>query len=190
MLEHIWSGWRASYVQSAPVRAADAGVSAGSSDDADGPSRTSVFTQLLESGEPDAETHIVHRAATCFALMNAFPYTSGHLLVVPYREVPDLADLADDEILDLWHTVTEAIAVVRAAYEPDGMNVGVNLGRPAGGSVPTHLHVHVVPRWTGDSNFMSAVANTQTLPESLGSSAERIRVAWKQRNDGAGSAGP
>ncbi|MEO1056999.1 MAG: HIT domain-containing protein [Actinomycetota bacterium] len=178
MLEHIWSGWRATYVQSAPVRAADAGVDRG---DPDAP-QASVFTQLLQSGEPDAETHIVHRGDTCFALMNAFPYTSGHLLVVPYREVPDLADLDDGEILDLWHTVTEAIAVVRAAYEPDGMNVGVNLGRPAGGSVPTHLHVHVVPRWTGDSNFMSAVANTQTLPEGLESSAERIRRAWAQRH--------
>ncbi|MEM9517574.1 MAG: HIT domain-containing protein [Actinomycetota bacterium] len=181
MLEHIWSGWRATYVQSAPVRGADAGVDRG---DPDAP-RASVFTQLLQSGEPDAETHIVHRGDTCFALMNAFPYTSGHLLVVPYREVPDLADLDDGEILDLWHTVTEAIAVVRAAYEPDGMNVGVNLGRPAGGSEPTHLHVHVVPRWTGDSNFMSAVANTQTLPESLESSAERIRRTWARRH-GAG----
>ncbi len=180
MLEHIWSGWRATYVQSEPVRAADAGVDRS---EPDAP-RSSVFTQLLQSGEPDAETHIVHRGDTCFALMNAFPYTSGHLLLVPYREVPDLADLADHEVLDLWHTVTEGIAVVRAAYEPDGMNVGVNLGRPAGGSVPTHLHVHVVPRWTGDSNFMSAVANTQTLPESLESSAERIRAAWAQRHAG------
>ena len=176
MLEHIWSGWRSSYVQSAPVRAADAGLPV---DDPDAPT-TSVFTQLLHSGEPDAETHIVHRGRTCFALMNVFPYTSGHLLVVPYSEVADLADLPDDEVLDLWHTVTEGVAVVRSAYQPDGMNVGVNLGRPAGGSVPTHLHVHVVPRWTGDSNFMSAVANTQTLPESLTSSAERIRTAWER----------
>ncbi len=184
MLEHIWSGWRAAYVQSAPVRAADAGVP---SDDPDAPTQ-SVFTQLLRSGEPDAETNIVHRGRTCFALMNAFPYTSGHLLVVPYREVADLSGLSDDEVLDLWHTVTEAIAVVRSAYEPDGMNVGLNLGRPAGGSVPSHLHVHVVPRWTGDSNFMSAIANTQTLPESLASSAERIRRAWSQH--GATGSGP
>ena len=110
--------------------------------------------------------------------MNIHPYTTGHLLVLPYREVPDLADLTADEMTELWSTVTDAVAAARAAYGPDGLNVGLNLGRPAGGSVPSHLHVHVVPRWTGDSNFMSAIANTQTLPESLDASAERLRATW------------
>ena len=110
--------------------------------------------------------------------MNLFPYTPGHLLVIPYREVADLDQLTPDEASDLWATVTQTTTVLRAAYHPDGMNIGLNLGRPAGGSVPDHLHVHVVPRWTGDSNFMSAVANTQTLPESLVDSAAKIRDAW------------
>jgi ATP adenylyltransferase len=138
----------------------------------------SVFTRLLRSGAPDTETYIVHRGATCFALCNLFPYTSGHLLIVPYREVADLDGLTAAETADLWATVTEAVRVVRAVYRPDGLNVGLNLGRPAGGSVPDHLHVHVVPRWTGDSNFMAAISNTQTLPEALVDTASKLRDGW------------
>ena len=165
MLERIWSGWRASYVENNPATRAP---------DADG----SVFTQLLQSGEPDEATHIVYRGTTVFALLNIFPYCTGHTLVLPYREIADIADLTSDESSELWATLNDAVGAVRAAYAPDGVNVGFNLGRPAGGSVPTHLHAHVVPRWTGDSNFMSSVANTQTLPEALETSAARLRDAW------------
>jgi len=112
--------------------------------------------------------------------MNLFPYTSGHLLVVPYREVADLEQLTEHETAELWSMVTTATGVIRVAFNPDGINIGLNLGRPAGGSIPEHLHVHVVPRWTGDTNFMSAVANTQTLPESLDATAAKIRGAWAQ----------
>jgi ATP adenylyltransferase len=161
-MERIWSGWRADYV--------------GSADRSDG--AASPFTQILESGESDESTHIVHRGERVFAIMNIHPYTTGHLLVVPYREVADLDDLTPEETIDLWSTVTVAVRALRATYAPDGLNVGLNLGRSAGGSVPSHLHVHVVPRWTGDSNFMTAIANTQTLPESLSSSAARVRRAW------------
>ena len=169
MLERIWSGWRAAYVGSAPR-------DPGGSDGEQGSG--SPFTQLLESGEPDEATHIVHRGDRVFAIMNLFPYSSGHLLVVPYREVPDLSDLSADETTELWATVTDGVAAVRSAYSPQGLNVGLNLGRPAGGSIPSHLHAHVVPRWTGDSNFMSSIANTQTLPEALDASAARIRASW------------
>jgi ATP adenylyltransferase len=92
--------------------------------------------------------------------------------------VADLDGLNSEETTDLWATVTTAVAVVRRVYAPDGMNVGLNLGRPAGGSVPDHLHVHVVPRWTGDSNFMSAISNTQTLPEALVDTAAKLRSGW------------
>ncbi len=172
MLERIWSGWRAAYVDSSPLR--NDGDSAGERLDAG----RSVFRQLLESGAPDDETHIVHRGVECFAIVNIFPYTSGHLLVLPYREVADLDDLTHAETVELWSTVTTAVRVVRSVYAPDGINVGMNLGRAAGGSVPTHLHVHVVPRWTGDSNFMSSIANAQTLPEALDATAARVREAW------------
>jgi ATP adenylyltransferase len=170
MLERIWSGWRAAYVTDAPSRH-------------DGPdaaleTQGSVFTQLLESGARDEDTHIVHRGELVFAILNIYPYTSGHVLVLPYREVADLSDLTLDETAELWATVTRTVDVVRSAYAPDGVNVGLNLGRAAGGSVPTHLHVHVVPRWTGDSNFMSSIANAQTLPEALDASATRLRAGF------------
>jgi ATP adenylyltransferase len=167
VLERLWSSWRASYVASAaPTRGAP-------SDDG------SVFTRILRSGLPDDETHVIRRGETCFVIANLFPYSSGHLLVVPYREVADLEHLTADETTELWTTVTEATRALRAAYRPDGMNVGLNLGRPAGGSIPDHLHVHVVPRWTGDSNFMSAIASTQTLPEPLDLTTRKVRAAWE-----------
>ena len=168
MLERIWNGWRASYVSSA-----------GQADDESADGATgSVFTQILQSGLDDTETNIVHRGEHCFAILNAFPYGTGHLLVLPYREVANLEDLTTDETTELWGLVTEAVRAIKQAYTPEGINVGINLGRPAGGSVSEHLHVHVVPRWTGDANFMTAVANTRTLPEALVDTATRIRAAW------------
>ncbi|MDX2382139.1 MAG: HIT domain-containing protein [Acidimicrobiia bacterium] len=172
MIERLWSAWRASYVE-------DIGdeLSSGSSAAAgDG----SVFTRILRSGLPDDETHVVHRGTTCFVIANLFPYSSGHLLVVPYREVADLDGLTAEETTDLWATVADATRVLRTAYRPDGLNVGLNLGRPAGGSIPDHLHVHVVPRWTGDSNFMMAIGATQTVPESLERTTAKVRAAWDQ----------
>mgnify|MGYP001828954125 CR=1 FL=1 len=172
MIERIWSGWRSSYVTGAPVRSQP---EAGRSDPG---APGSVFTRLLNSGASDVETHIVHRSTTCFVICNLFPYTTGHVLVVPFREVVDLGDLTTGETSDLWSTVTDTVTVVRDVYRPDGLNVGLNLGRPAGGSISDHLHVHVVPRWTGDSNFMMAVSNTQTLPESIADTAAKLTAAW------------
>lgn len=161
---------------SAPARAASDPVATGETGKTG--ETGSVFTRLLRSGVADTDTHIVHRGATCFVVVNLFPYTTGHLLVVPYREVADLSGLTGEETTDLWATVTDAVGVVRSVYSPDGLNVGLNLGRPAGGSVPDHLHVHVVPRWTGDSNFMTAISNTQTLPEALVDTAAKLRAGW------------
>ena len=164
-LERLWNGWRAAYVQS--VGATDVP-----------PGEGSIFTRILRAGLSDVEAHIVHRGAHCFVILNAFPYGTGHVLVLPYREVPDLEELDPDETAELWATVTDAVRALKVAYHPDGINVGLNLGRPAGGSISEHLHVHVVPRWTGDANFMTAVANTRTLPEPLVDTAARIRAAW------------
>lgn len=164
--ERIWSGWRSSYV-------ASVGSVAPSE-----PSSGSVFSRILATGLPDDETHIVHRGDTCFAILNAFPYGTGHLLVLPYREVAELEALEDGETGELWRTVTLAVSAVKSAYRPDGVNVGINLGRAAGGSVSEHLHVHVLPRWIGDANFMTSVANTRTLPEPLDLTASKIRAAW------------
>jgi len=164
VLERIWNGWRADYVvhgQGAQKKA-----------------EKSVFTQILNSGMSDEQCYIVHRGEKVFALMNAFPYTSGHLLVVPYREVAELEDLTHDEASELWETVTTGVKVLKAVYKPEAMNVGINLGAAAGGSIAQHLHVHIVGRWGGDTNFMVATANTKILPEALDVSADRIRKAW------------
>jgi ATP adenylyltransferase len=167
VLEHLWNGWRATYVQGLGIDRTTGASEPGS-----------VFTRILRSGLPDEETHVLHRSQHCFALLNVFPYAAGHVLVVPYREVPDLEDLTPEETADLWSEVADTVRAVRVAMQPEGLNVGLNLGRPAGGSVAEHLHVHVVPRWTGDSNFMTAVANTRTLPEALPDTARRLRAAW------------
>ena len=161
--ERLWNGWRSAYVSSiAP------------------PGGGSVFTELLASGLSDEDCYIVHRGRHVFALLNAFPYGTGHTLVMPYREVADLEDLTGEESAELWGTVSDAVIAVKAAYHPGGVNVGINLGRPAGGSISEHLHVHVVPRWVGDGNFMTATANTRTLPEALADTAAKLRAAWPQ----------
>jgi ATP adenylyltransferase len=166
-LELLWNGWRATYVQGSGGRQADR-----SADD------MSVFTAILRSGLPDTETHIVHRGHEVFVILNAFPYSVGHLLVLPYREVGRLDALTTVESAELWATVTDAVRALETAMTPGGINVGLNLGRPAGGSISEHLHVHVVPRWIGDGNFMTATANTRTLPEALPDTAAKLRDAW------------
>ena len=144
-------------------------------------SDVSVFTNILNSGMSDEEAHIVFRGKTVFAILNAFPYASGHLLVLPYREIAHLEDLTADESTELWATVTDAVAALKVSHSPHALNVGINLGVSAGGSISQHLHVHVVPRWEGDANFMTAIAETRTLPEALPDSARRIRLAWATR---------
>jgi ATP adenylyltransferase len=163
-LDNLWNGWRSDYIN---------GVIGGSPE-----SEVSVFTQILNSGLPDDETFIVHRSSLSFAILNAYPYASGHILVLPYREVANLEDLTSEENVDLWTNVTDASVALRASHNPDALNVGINLGAAAGGSISQHLHVHIVPRWVGDSNFMTSVASTRTLPEPLPLTASKIRDAW------------
>ena len=163
-LEQLWNGWRSEYVTGGVGKSSD--------------SSKSVFTQILESGLSDEDAFIVHRSHTCFAILNAFPYSSGHVMVLPFREVQHLHDLSDEEALDLWTTVKDATRALHISHHPDALNVGINLGSAAGGSIAQHLHVHIVPRWNGDSNFMTSVASTRTLPEPLPLSAEKLRNAW------------
>jgi ATP adenylyltransferase len=162
-LDRIWNGWRATYVNELGDQL---------------PGEGSVFTQLLQSGMSDEETNIIHRGRLTFAILNAFPYTSGHLMVLPYRQLASLEDLDAAEAGELWANVTAAVTAVKSAYRPGGVNVGINLGRAAGGSISEHLHVHVVPRWAGDGNFMMAVAEARTLPEPLSFSAQKLRAVW------------
>ena len=154
-LERLWAGWRSEYV-----------ASGGEEDGC-------VLCRVLE-----ADSNVVWRGELCAAVLNAFPYTSGHLMVVPARHLGELEDMSPDEELELWRAVTTAVAALKAAYEPDGVNLGANLGRAAGAGVPGHFHVHVLPRWSGDTNFMTAVAETRVLPEALDSSYEKLKASW------------
>ena len=167
-LERLWAGWRIPYIESA---SAEPGLV---EPDEEG----SLFERILGSGLSDEEARIVHRGATCSVLLNAYPYSNGHLMVLPNRAVPGLEDLDDAEHAELWDLVRAGTVAVKAAYSPDGINVGINLGRGAGAGVPDHLHVHVLPRWAGDTNFMTSVAEARVLPEPLGDSWRKLRAAW------------
>lgn len=170
-LDHLWAGWRSAYIQSVTT---DDSVLA---PDADG----SLFERILGSGRPDDETFVVHRGAHCFVILNAYPYTNGHVLVLPNRAAPDLELLDDDVHAELWALVRRAVVAIKAAYSCDGVNVGMNLGKAGGAGVPDHLHVHVLPRWDGDTNFMTAIAETRVLPETLGQTWTKLRATWPVR---------
>ena len=110
--------------------------------------------------------------------MNAYPYASGHVLVLPLRHIGPLVELTDAESAELWSATQRAVATIESAYEPDGLNMGANLGRAAGAGLPAHLHLHVLPRWSGDTNFMTSVAETRVMPETLQLSWKRLTDAW------------
>ena len=167
-LNHLWATWRANYVTSSVESRSDA--------PADG--RT-LFERILAADGTDDEKHLLHRGRTCFVLLNKFPYTSGHLLVLPNRGVADLEALTDDEHIELWALVRSSVVALKAAFRCDAVNVGVNLGAAAGGSQSDHLHVHCVPRWTGDANFIGVAAETRVLPVSLDDALASLRVVFR-----------
>jgi ATP adenylyltransferase len=134
-----------------------------------------ILSQKPQSSDDEANMVIV-RDRTCFALLNKYPYNGGHLMVVPYKEVADLNGLTDEELADLWKLVRRCIAALTAVMKPDGFNVGINLGKVAGAGIVEHLHIHVVPRWNGDTNFMPVLANTTVLPEALKEVAAKLRA--------------
>ena len=126
-------------------------------------------------GSDDGRALLVHDGVTCYVILNLFPYNGGHLMVVPRRHVATLGALHDDELVEVARTTRLAEAALTEAYQPQGMNVGLNLGRPAGAGVADHLHVHLVPRWNGDTNFMPVIADVKVIPQDLGSTWDRLR---------------
>ena len=159
-LERLWAGWRSEYVEGA------------------GSDENCVFCRIIASDEPGKITYIVRRDAHCAVVLNAYPYTSGHLLVMPLRHVGELEDLTPDEAQGLWRDLADAVRALKAAYSPDGLNIGANLGRSAGAGVPGHFHLHCLPRWNGDTNFMTTLAETRMLPEALPATYDKITKAW------------
>ena len=139
----------------------------------------SLFTRIGQSGEDEAN-YVIARGRTCYALLNAYPYNGGHLMVVPYRQTADWNDLNDQELLELMQFVRRCQNALRTVMKPHGFNVGVNLGKVAGAGIVEHLHIHVVPRWEGDVNFMPLLANTSVVPEALRDTAARLRAALSE----------
>jgi ATP adenylyltransferase len=126
----------------------------------------------------DADLLVLHRGEQAFVMLNRYPYTSGHLMVLPYQHVPSYEDLNPPGRAEIMELLNQATSVLRAVYQPNGFNIGVNIGEDAGAGIAQHLHFHIVPRWRGDSNFMSVTAQTRVLPEDLQASYQRIKDAW------------
>ncbi len=167
MLERLWATWRSHYVQ---------GIDESPNSPPEG--KGSVFERILSADMPDEQALVVHRGPQVSVMLNAYPYGSGHLLVMPNRAVEKLTELSAAEALALWATVDHAVAVVEHEYQAPGINMGLNQGRAAGAGLPDHLHVHVLPRWSGDTNFMTSIAESRVLPESLPDTWKRLHVAW------------
>jgi ATP adenylyltransferase len=185
-MDHLWTPWRYAYVTGADKARPKLGVpealAAWPGD------LHCVFCNMIAAvdyaianGMPreqaEASIYLLERSRHCFMVLNAFPYNGGHLMVVPYRHVQSLAMLTLEEADELMRLARRAERVLQTVYQPDGLNFGLNLGKAAGAGVAEHLHLHAVPRWSGDTNFMSVLAETRVLPEMLEESWRRLRTA-------------
>jgi ATP adenylyltransferase len=158
-MDYLWTPWRYQYV----TKAEDAGVC--------------VFCSAAQS-EDDAQTLVVHRGTHNLVILNRYPYCSGHVMVVPYEHVATLEKLSDEALGELFRLARDCETHLRAAYRPDGLNLGMNLGKSAGAGIADHLHLHVLPRWAGDTNFMTVVGETRVVPESLDVTWAKLRSAF------------
>jgi len=136
----------------------------------------SLFVDIGRSSDDEGNL-VIARTRNCYAMLNRYPYNGGHLMVVPYRQTPDLNGLTEEEFADLWKLVRRCANVLQKMMKPDGFNIGINLGKVAGAGIAGHLHIHIVPRWQGDTNFMPVIGNTSVLPEALTDLAARLRAA-------------
>jgi ATP adenylyltransferase len=158
-LDYLWSPWRLPYLTALKKL------------------EGCIFCAMA-SADRDEECLVVYRAEHNFVVLNRFPYTSGHLMVVPYRHVPDLAGLDDAAASELMALTRASERHLRGIYSPDGLNLGMNIGESAGAGIAGHIHMHVLPRWTGDANFMSTVGQARVLPEELPVTWRRLRDAF------------
>lgn len=160
-MERLWSPWRLAYVTET--------------------SKTSgcVFCDAAIPAET-SDSLVLTRGRVSYVILNLYPYNNGHLMVVPNRHVASLASATSDELHEMIGFTRNAEIALTEAYQPQGINVGINLGRPAGAGVLDHVHIHLVPRWNGDTNFMSVIGNTRVLPEDLGETATRLRPIFER----------
>lgn len=161
----LWAPWRIKYIESPRVESCIFCVSA--------------------SENRDRENLVIYRGAHSFILMNKYPYNTGHLMVAPYRHVKDLMYLTDEELLDIMKSVKMSIRVLNEALRPEGFNIGINMGRAAGAGVEDHIHVHVVPRWIGDTNFMPVLSHVKVIPELLEATYDRLKKVCQNSLEGS-----
>jgi len=160
-MDRLWTPWRYGYVSSAKPAGADGGC---------------IFCEMAASSD-DRGNYIVLRAERNFAMLNLYPYTSGHLMIAPYEHIATLEGAPQETLEEMMRLTARAEKALRQVYRPDGLNIGMNLGESAGAGVAGHIHMHVLPRWTGDGSFMTIVAETRVLPETLETTYERLKAA-------------
>ena len=160
-MERIWAPWRLEFVEAA----------------ANSDALACVFCEAPARGDDEAAL-IVRRGTSCYAILNLYPYTNGHLMIAPYRHVAQPGDLTAEERAELWQLLDEGLAALDAVMAPHAANAGLNLGRAAGQGIEGHLHLHVVPRWNGDTNFMPVLADTRVIPQALAETCRLLRAAW------------
>ena len=160
-MDHIWTPWRMKYIQE------------------NQPENECIFCLAAESQE-DEQHLIFYRGARVYMILNRYPYTSGHVMCVPYVHQSRLHDLSEAARAEIMELVSRSVEVLQSVYAPDGFNVGLNLGEVAGAGVADHLHMHIVPRWGGDTNFMTSVGETRVLPEALDETYRRVKEAWDE----------
>ncbi|MEA2308091.1 MAG: adenylyltransferase [Thermoleophilaceae bacterium] len=157
--ERLWAPWRLEYIK--------------------GPSPDECIFCTGPSAGDDREKHIVHRGEHCFVMLNAYPYNNGHVMVSPYRHVPSIEELDEPALLELMTLAQRSLGALRTAYAPEGFNLGINQGKVAGAGVEHHVHLHVVPRWGADTNFMPVIGDTRVLPQSLEDSYRDLTRAFE-----------
>jgi ATP adenylyltransferase len=161
-MDHLWSPWRMKYMEQ------------------DNQKSECIFCDAISANQ-DEENLVVYRGKLNFVILNRFPYTSGHVMVVPFLHKAFFEDLDDPTQLELMHLITKSTQVIRKVYHPDGFNIGANIGGGSGAGVVGHIHFHVVPRWGGDSNFMTTISDTRVIPEDLVQTLKKFKEAWSAK---------
>ena len=165
-METLWTPWRSTYLKTK------------------GESGSCIFCKAA-AGDKDEESLVVHRAEHCFVILNRYPYTSGHVMIAPYAHVSRLTAIPDAAAFEMMHLMRQAQAVIERTYQPGGLNLGMNLGEAAGAGIEQHIHMHVLPRWRGDANFMTSIGEVRVIPEDLDVTYQRIRSAFQELRDEA-----
>ena len=163
-MERLWSPWRYDYI-----------AASGNENPA---TPTCVFCEIQKNPAHDETNFVVHRAQHNFVVLNIYPYISGHLLIVPYQHLADLDAAAKETTDELMDLTKRSQTALREVYAPGGFNIGMNLGRSGGAGIADHIHIHVMPRWAGDTNFMSTIGDTRVIPEDLATTYQKLRVKF------------